>query len=144
MPGPYSRTAFAVNPAALESCGQTARHLGGQIPPETTKITAPSDQAAAALRGWLTGPAVHDCAADWKTLLDRLAADMGNSGTKLSTAAADYRRNEQDLSTALNGGPATTPCGYRAPAADPFGTVLTKDLSPAAEAARTNGTGKAP
>ncbi|MFJ9459431.1 hypothetical protein ACIRST_30635 [Kitasatospora sp. NPDC101447] len=143
MPGPYSRAALAVNPAVLENCGQTAQHLGGRIPSETTKITAPGDQAAAALRGWLTGPAIHDCAAGWKTLLDKLAADMAGSGTKLSTAAADYRRNEQSLSTALTGSAATTRYDHRTPAADPFGTVLTKDLSPAAEAARTNGAGKA-
>ncbi|MFI8460838.1 hypothetical protein [Kitasatospora sp. NPDC085464] len=143
MPGPYSRAALAVNPAVLENCGQTAQHLGSRIPSETTKITAPGDQAAAALRGWLTGPAIHDCAAGWKTLLDKLAADMAGSGTKLSTAAADYRRNEQSLSTALTGSAATTPYAHRPPAADPFGTVLTKDLSPAAEAARTNGAGKA-
>ncbi|MFE4514248.1 WXG100 family type VII secretion target [Kitasatospora sp. NPDC056783] len=129
MPSPYSPSAVTVNPSVLEGCGQTAQHLGGQIPPETAKITEPSDQAASTLQGWLTGPAIHNCAANWKTLLDKLAGDMGGTGAKLATAAASYRQNEQNVSASMNGGAVTG--DYRPPAKDPFNTVLTGDLSPA-------------
>ncbi|MFI6151545.1 hypothetical protein ACIBCA_02480 [Kitasatospora sp. NPDC051170] len=141
VPSPYSRSGYTVNPSVLDSCGQAARHLGGLIPPETAKITEPSDNAASGLKGWLTGPAIHSCAANWKTLLDKLAGDMGTTGTKLSTAAATYRRTEQNVSTSLTGDPATGP-GPGSVVKDPFNTVLTTDLSPAAEARRAAAAGK--
>ncbi|MFI9330065.1 WXG100 family type VII secretion target [Kitasatospora sp. NPDC052868] len=141
MTSPYSNPAFAVNPSALEGCGQTAQHLGSQIPPETAKITEPNDQAASTLQGWLTGPAIHNCAANWKTLLDKIAGDIGSAGTKLTTAATAYRQNEQNVSMSMNGVTATGT--YRPPVNDPFNTVLTSDLSPAAEARRAAGAGKA-
>ncbi|AUY53817.1 hypothetical protein [Streptomyces sp. CB01881] len=141
MPSPYAQPALGVNPSALEGCGRTAQHLGGQIPLETAKITEPNDQAASTLQGWLTGPAIHNCAAGWKTLLDKLAGEMGSAGTKLTTAAATYRQNEQNVSVSMSGVTGTST--YQPPANDPFNTVLTSDLSPAAEARRAAGAGKA-
>ncbi|MFG2904486.1 WXG100 family type VII secretion target [Kitasatospora sp. NPDC048286] len=141
MPSPYSSSAVAVNPSVLEGCGQTAQHLGGQIPPETAKIAEPNDQAASTLQGWLTGPAIHNCAANWKTLLDKLAGDMGSAGAKLTTTATAYRQNEQNVSVSMSGN--TDNGTHRPSVKDPFNTVLTSDLSPAAEARRAAGAGKA-
>lgn len=136
MPNPDLASEFRVDPAALEGCGQSAQHLAGQVPGETARITGPSDQAAAGLRGWLTAGAIHDCGANWKTLLDKLAGEMGGCGAKLTQTAANYRQGEQSVYAHLKGAGGGTGTGTRPPAtADPFGTVL------AAE--RPSGTGKA-
>ncbi|MFJ9845380.1 hypothetical protein ACIRYZ_34050 [Kitasatospora sp. NPDC101155] len=113
---------FKVNPAELDGCGQSAQHIGGPIPGETAKITEPYNQAAGTLKGWRTAAAVHDCDANWKTLLDKLGGDMGGVGSKLATSAGYYRQVEKDVHGHLKsqgGGAATTD------EPDPFGTVLT-------------------
>ncbi|MEV6974646.1 type VII secretion target [Kitasatospora sp. NPDC093806] len=137
MPNPDLASAVKVNPAALQGCGQTAQHIAGQVPGETTKIIAPSDQAAATLQGWSTAAAIHNCGANWKTLLDKLSGDMSDVGAKLVTTAGHYRQVEQSVYAHLRGaaGPAqggATP----ALASDPFGTVLASESSPAAATAR--------
>ncbi|MFF2659522.1 hypothetical protein ACFVUH_19420 [Kitasatospora sp. NPDC058032] len=61
MPNPDGASGVKVNPAALEGCGQAAQHIAGQVPGETAKIVAPSDQAAATLQGWSTATAIRNC-----------------------------------------------------------------------------------
>ncbi|MET8623282.1 hypothetical protein ABZW30_05895 [Kitasatospora sp. NPDC004669] len=119
MADPDLALEFKVNPAELDGCGQSAQHIGGLIPGETSKITEPCNQASSALQGWLTGAAVHDCGANWKTLLDKLGGDMGDVGTKLATTAAYYRQVEKDIHTSMRNPAAPIP-----DEPDPFGTTV--------------------
>ncbi|MFF2614084.1 hypothetical protein [Kitasatospora sp. NPDC058046] len=122
MADPDAALQFKVNPAELDGCGQSAQHIGGLVPGETSKITEPCNQAAGTLKGWLTAAAVRDCGANWKTLLDKLGSDMSDVGAKLATSAGYYRQVEKDIHGHLksqDGGAAT------ADEPDPFGTVLT-------------------
>ncbi|MEU6233682.1 hypothetical protein [Kitasatospora sp. NPDC047058] len=137
MPNPDLASEFKVNPAALEGCGQTAQHIAGEVPGETTKIIAPSDQAAATLQGWLTAPAVHDCGTNWKTLLDKLSGDMSDLGSKLVMTAAGYRQGEQSVYAHLRGAAGPAQSGATpAQGTDPFGTVLAGENSSAADKSR--------
>ncbi|WP_406202595.1 hypothetical protein OH807_24605 [Kitasatospora sp. NBC_01560] len=69
--------------------------MAGKVPEETAKLAAPSDRAAAALPGSLSGPALHDCSAAWKALLDGLAGDMRAAGGNLLTTAQNYRTSDR-------------------------------------------------
>ncbi|AUY50601.1 hypothetical protein [Streptomyces sp. CB01881] len=130
MPNPDLASQFTVNPAALDGCGQSAQHIGGQIPGETTKITAPSDQASATLAGWQTAASLHNCSTNWKTLLDKLGGDMSTCGSKLVQTAAGYRQGEQSAYAHLRGSNAAAAGGAPAGAAtDPFGTVLASETA---------------
>lgn len=119
MADPDLALEFKVNPAELDGCGQSAQHIGGLIPGETSKITEPCNQASSTLQGWLTSAAVHDCGTNWKTLLDKLGGDMGDVGTKLATTAAYYRQVEKDIHTSMRNPAAPTP-----DEPDPFGTTV--------------------
>ncbi|KJS61854.1 WXG100 family type VII secretion target [Streptomyces rubellomurinus] len=122
MADPDLALELKVNPAELDGCGQSAQHIGGLIPGETSKLTDPCNQAAGTLKGWRTATAVHDCGANWKTLLDKLAGDMSDVGTRLATSAGYYRQVEKDVHGHFKGqgSGAVTP-----DEPDPFGTVLT-------------------
>lgn len=125
MPNPDLASQFTVNPAALEGCGQSAQHIAQQVPGETAKIVGPSDQASAALKGWRTAGALHDCSANWKTLLDRLSVEMAGCGTRLVQTAAGYRQGEQSVYAHLQGGNPPAGSGSKAAAVpDPWGTVV--------------------
>ncbi|MGW4890912.1 WXG100 family type VII secretion target [Kitasatospora sp. NPDC004240] len=119
MADPDAGLQFKVNPAELDGCGQSAQHIGGLIPGETSKLAEPCNQAAGTLRGWLTAAAVRDCGANWKTLLDKLAGDMGDVGTKLATTATYYRQVEKDIHQSFRNPAAPLP-----DAPDPFGTTF--------------------
>ncbi|MFF2951917.1 hypothetical protein ACFVVU_11330 [Kitasatospora sp. NPDC057965] len=137
MPNPDLASEFKVNPAVLASCGQSAQYIASQVPGDTTKIIAPSNQAAATLQGWLTATAIQNCGTNWKTLLDKLSGGMADTGSKLVQTAAYYRQGEQSVYAHLRGaaGPARTgPAPV--PETDPFGTVLTGGNSSAAATAR--------
>jgi hypothetical protein len=114
-PGP----GFNVNPAELDGCGQSAQHIGGLIPGETSKLSEPCSQTASGLQGFLTAAAITNCGTNWKTLLDRLGGDMGDVGTKLATSAAYYRQAEQDAADSMRNPSAPAP---NEP--DPFGTAV--------------------
>ncbi|GAB7181701.1 hypothetical protein ATKI12_1532 [Kitasatospora sp. Ki12] len=107
-----------VNPAELDGCGQSAQHIGGLIPGETSKITEPSNQAAGTLAGWQLATAIRNCGTNWKTLLDKLGGDMGDVGTKLASSATYYRQVEKAIHASLKdpNSPTDEP--------DPFGTVV--------------------
>ncbi|MEV7773084.1 hypothetical protein [Kitasatospora sp. NPDC086791] len=119
MADPDLALELKVNPAELDGCGQSAQHLGGLIPGETSKITEPSNQAAATLTGWQMAAAIRNCGTNWKTLLDRLGSDMGDVGTKLASSATYYRQVEKAIHASLKdpNAPATDE-------PDPFGTVV--------------------
>ncbi|MBV2156750.1 hypothetical protein [Kitasatospora sp. SUK 42] len=119
MADPDLALEFEVNPAELDGCGQSAQHVAGLVPDETSKITDPCDQAAAGLQGWLTASAVRDCGANWKALLDRLGGDMGDVGGKLASSAGYYRQVEQDIQASMGSPSAPVP---HEP--DPFGTTV--------------------
>ncbi|MFF2080927.1 hypothetical protein ACFVXG_39935 [Kitasatospora sp. NPDC058162] len=114
---------FKVKPAELDGCGQSAQHIGGLIPGETTKITEPSNQAAGTLQGWQTATAIKNCSANWKTLLDKLGSDMGDVGTKLGTTATYYRQAEQNAHNSMRNPNAPASNG---PEPDPFDTNFTQ------------------
>ncbi|WP_188307805.1 hypothetical protein [Streptomyces sp. CBMA123] len=120
MPDPDAGLQFKVNPAELDGCGQSAQHIGGLIPGETTKITDPCNQAAGGLKGWLTAGGITACGTNWKTLLDRLGGDMGDVGTKLGTSATYYRQAEQNAHNGMRN-PAAPPAPDEP---DPFGTAV--------------------
>ncbi|MFG2847789.1 WXG100 family type VII secretion target [Kitasatospora sp. NPDC048296] len=119
MADPDASLQFKVNPAELDGCGQSAQHVGGLIPGETAKLAEPCNQAAGTLQGWLTAAAVRDCGANWKTLLDKLAGDMGDVGTKLATTATYYRQAEQNAHNSMRNPAAPVP-----DEPDPFGTTV--------------------
>ncbi|MFE7589516.1 hypothetical protein ACFU6K_08950 [Kitasatospora sp. NPDC057512] len=110
---------FKVSPAELDGCGQSAQHIGGLIPGETSKLAEPCNQAAGTLKGWLTAAAVRDCGANWKTLLDKLGSDVSDVGTKLATTAAYYRQAEQNAHNRMRDPAAPVP-----DEPDPFGTTV--------------------
>ncbi|MFF8773209.1 hypothetical protein [Kitasatospora sp. NPDC015120] len=125
MPNPDLASEFKVNPAVLASCGQSAQYMASQVPGETAKIIAPSSQAAATLQGWLTAPAIQNCGTNWKTLLDKLAGTMADTGSRLVQTAAHYRQGEQSVYAHLRGAAGPAQAGPApAPETDPFGTVL--------------------
>ncbi|GAB7185272.1 hypothetical protein ATKI12_5103 [Kitasatospora sp. Ki12] len=119
MADPDAGLQFKVKPAELDGCGQSAQHIGGLIPGETSKLAEPCNQAAGTLQGWLTATAVQNCGTNWKTLLDKLAGDMGDVGTKLGTTATYYRQVEKDVHTSMRNPAAPAPAEP-----DPFGTVV--------------------
>ncbi|MEV7026784.1 hypothetical protein [Kitasatospora sp. NPDC093558] len=119
MAGPDAGLEFKVKPAELDGCGQSAQHIGGLIPGETSKITGPCSQAAGGLKGWLTAGAIQNCGANWKTLLDKLGTDMGDVGTRLATSAAFYRQAEQNVHNSMRNPAAPAP---NEP--DPFDTTF--------------------
>ncbi|MEV7923690.1 MULTISPECIES: hypothetical protein [unclassified Kitasatospora] len=119
MAGPDLALEFKVNPAELDGCGQSAQHIGGLIPGETSKITDPCNQAAGGLKGWLTAAAIQNCGTNWKTLLDKLGGDMGDVGTKLATSAAYYRQVEKDIHGSMRNPAAPVP-----DEPDPFSTTF--------------------
>ncbi|MFC9328744.1 hypothetical protein [Kitasatospora sp. NPDC057015] len=116
---------YRVSPGELEGSGQSAKEVAELVPGETAKVVDPSDQASAGLKGWQLGGALHDCTADWKTLLDKLATDMDEYGAKMIRMAQEYRNSDQGAAAKLNAigtrsaAPATGGGG-----GDPFGTVL--------------------
>ncbi|MFE7529108.1 type VII secretion target [Kitasatospora sp. NPDC057542] len=119
MPNPDLASELKVNPAELDGCGQSAQHIGSLIPGETSKVTEPNNQAANGLRGWQMAAAIQGCATNWKTLLDKLGADMGDVGTKLAASATYYRQVEKDIHASLKD--PNAPAGDEP---DPFGTVV--------------------
>ncbi|MER7752786.1 hypothetical protein [Kitasatospora sp. NPDC097643] len=119
MADPDLALEFKVNPAELDGCGQSAQHIGGLIPGETSKITDPCSQAAGGLQGFLTAAAVRDCGTNWKTLLDKLGGDMTDVGGKLATSAAYYRQVEKDIHGSMRNPSAPIPSEP-----DPFGTAV--------------------
>ncbi|MFI6154213.1 hypothetical protein ACIBCA_16180 [Kitasatospora sp. NPDC051170] len=119
MPDPDLSLELKVKPAELDGCGQSAQHIGGLIPGETSKITEPCNQAAGGLKGWLTATAIRNCGTNWKTLLDKLGGDMGDVGTKLAASATYYRRVEKDIHTSMKNPAAPIP-----DEPDPFGTTV--------------------
>ncbi|MEU8924158.1 hypothetical protein AB0D10_24970 [Kitasatospora sp. NPDC048545] len=119
MADPDLALEFKVNPAELDGCGQSAQHIGGLIPGETSKITDPCSQAASGLQGFLTAAAITNCGTNWKTLLDKLGGDMGDVGTKLAASAAYYRQVEKDVHTSMRNPAAPIP-----DEPDPFGTTV--------------------
>ncbi|MGW3046018.1 hypothetical protein ACWC9T_39840 [Kitasatospora sp. NPDC001159] len=121
MAEPDAGLEFKVKPAELDGCGQSAQHIGGLIPGETSKITDPCSQAAGGLKGWLTATAITNCGTNWKTLLDKLGGDMGDVGTKLGTSAAYYRQAEQDAHNSMRNPSASVANGQEP---DPFDTTF--------------------
>ncbi|HJD84544.1 hypothetical protein [Kitasatospora aureofaciens] len=122
MADPDAGLEFKVKPGELDGCGQSAQHIGGLIPGETSKITDPCNQAAGGLKGWLTAGAIQNCGTNWKTLLDKLGTDMGDVGTKLGTSATYYRQAEQNAHNSMKNPSAPATNG---PEPDPFGTDFT-------------------
>ncbi|MFE5582100.1 WXG100 family type VII secretion target [Kitasatospora sp. NPDC056531] len=119
MADPDAGLEYKVKPDELDGCGQSAQHIGGLIPGETTKITEPSNQAAGTLQGWQTATAITNCGTNWKTLLDKLGGDMGDVGTKLATSAAYYRQAEQNAHNSMRNPNAPLP-----EVPDPFDTTV--------------------
>ncbi|MFI9319533.1 hypothetical protein ACIGXI_07035 [Kitasatospora aureofaciens] len=123
MADPDLSLEFKVKPAELDGCGQSAQHIGGLIPGETSKITEPCSQAAGGLKGWLTAGAITNCSTNWKTLLDKLGGDMGDVGTKLGTSATYYRTAEQNAHNSMRNPNAPASSGTEP---DPFNTNFTQ------------------
>ncbi|MEU9046192.1 MULTISPECIES: hypothetical protein [unclassified Kitasatospora] len=119
MADPDAGLEFKVNPAELDGCGQSAQHIGGLIPGETSKVTEPCNQAAGGLKGWQTATAIQSCGTNWKTLLDKLGGDMGDVGTKLAASATYYRQVEKDIHESMRNPNAPVPAEP-----DPFGTTF--------------------
>ncbi|WP_405361179.1 hypothetical protein OG535_23765 [Kitasatospora sp. NBC_00085] len=88
---------FTVRPDELSAAGTNAQTVAGKVPEETARLAAPSDRAAAALPGWQSGAALHDCSAAWKTLLDGLAEDMKTAGGNLLATAHNYRNSDRSM-----------------------------------------------
>ncbi|MET9177205.1 hypothetical protein ABZX88_03135 [Kitasatospora aureofaciens] len=122
MADPDAGLEFKVKPGELDGCGQSAQHIGGLIPGETSKISDPCNQAAGGLKGWLTAGAIQNCGTNWKTLLDKLGTDMGDVGTKLGTSATYYRQAEQNAHNSMKNPSAPATNG---PEPDPFDTDFT-------------------
>ncbi|MFJ3789333.1 hypothetical protein [Kitasatospora sp. NPDC090091] len=108
-------TGFTVRPDELSAAGSNAQAVAGKVPEETARLAAPSDKAAAGLPGWQSGPALHDCSAAWKALLDGLAEDMRTAGGNLITTAHNYRTSDRSM-----GGTPVAQSG----GTDPFGTRI--------------------
>jgi hypothetical protein len=119
-----------VNPDELAACGGSAQQIAEQMPGQTAKIVAPSDQATAALHGWKTGAALHDCTSAWKTLLDGLSKDMDGYGAKMIQMAQNYRQADQTAAAGVNAVAQSSVAAGNAPfvppagAPDPFGTAI--------------------
>jgi len=108
-------TGFTVRPDELSAAGSNAQAVAGKVPEETAKLAAPSDQAAAGLAGWQSGPALHACSAAWRTLLDGLAEDMRAAGGNLIATAHNYRNSDRST----GGTPVAQGGG-----SDPFNTTV--------------------
>ncbi|MFI6448740.1 hypothetical protein [Kitasatospora sp. NPDC050543] len=115
---------YQVSPGELEGCGHSAKEVAGQIPGETGKVVGPSDSASGAFQGWQLSGALHDCTADWKTLLDKLSADMDSYGAKLIQMAQEYRGSDHTAMASMNaiGAKYAAPAPAAAAGTDPFGT----------------------
>lgn len=150
MREPDGGASLSVDPDELTGCGQSAQRIAEQIPGETAKPVGPADQVTHSLSGWATASALHDCTADWKTLLDGLSKDMDGYGGKLITMAQNYRTTDQSAADTLNaaGRPTTqaavvsSEVPYVQPAGgpDPFGTRLSgRQGTPVLLTTRPNG-----
>ncbi|MFD8479691.1 hypothetical protein [Kitasatospora sp. NPDC059673] len=92
---------FQVDPDVLEGAGQTATVDAERMPGETSRVLGPSDSAADGLRGWLTGSELNACTTEWKSMLDKLSAEMDQQGGNLRQTAANYRNAEQAANSAV-------------------------------------------
>ena len=90
-----------VRPGDLEQAGHTAQQTARQIPEETKGVLSGSDQAEPGLRGWQTSRSLHDCTNAWKTLLDKLAAEIDRAGANLITTAGNYRSSDHETKRAV-------------------------------------------
>ncbi|MFD0276526.1 type VII secretion target [Kitasatospora sp. NPDC127111] len=90
-------TGFTVRPDELSAAGSNAQAVAGKVPEETARLAAPSDRAAAGLAGWQSGPALRECSAAWRTLLDGLAEDMKAAGGNLIATAHNYRDSDRSM-----------------------------------------------
>lgn len=92
---------FQVDPDELDGAGQTARVVAERVPDAAGRVLGPSDSAEGGLRGWLTGSELDACTTAWKSMLDRLSAEMDQQGEKLRQTAANYRSAEQAAGNAV-------------------------------------------
>ncbi|KDN85897.1 type VII secretion target [Kitasatospora cheerisanensis] len=93
-------------PDELEAAGQTAGGVAERVPGETSRVLGASDDAEGGLRGWLTGSELDACTTEWKSILDKLSAEMDQQGDNLRQTAANYRRAEQEAGSGM-----TAPAG---------------------------------
>ncbi|MEV4555817.1 hypothetical protein AB0K51_02325 [Kitasatospora sp. NPDC049285] len=89
-------------PDELDGAGQAAAGVAERLPGESGRVLGASDDAAGALRGWLTGRELDGCTGEWKRLLDGLSAELDRQGDNLRRTAANYRRSDQEAARALS------------------------------------------
>ncbi|WP_073811970.1 type VII secretion target [Kitasatospora sp. CB01950] len=88
-----------MEPDELDGAGQTATVVAERLPDATSRVLGPSDNAEGGLRGWQTGSELDACTTAWKSMLDRLSAELDQQGGKLRQTAANYRNAEQAAGT---------------------------------------------
>ncbi|WP_354641845.1 type VII secretion target [Kitasatospora camelliae] len=87
---------FRVHPTGLADAGQHARSTAERLRADAAAVAGPGDAAVAALPGWRTAAALHDCAEAWRVLLLRLVEELDGLGADLDRTAANYREAEDE------------------------------------------------
>ncbi|MEU9040113.1 MULTISPECIES: hypothetical protein [unclassified Kitasatospora] len=125
---------LVVRPSDLTASGQSAQQLAQAVPGEDQALTEASGKAEGGLKGWTTATALHNCTANWATLLNSLAGDLGRYGTKLQQIAQSYGSSDRNIADDLDGTAArtaasTSPSTPGPSRPDPFNTVIVGDQS---------------
>jgi hypothetical protein len=94
---PPVSTGFHVHPAELTASGEAAHRTAEGLRTDLGALPGPSDAAVAALPGWRTAAALHECTEAWLRLLTGLAEDMDTTGADLRRTADHYTGTEQDV-----------------------------------------------
>ncbi|GAB7187707.1 hypothetical protein ATKI12_7538 [Kitasatospora sp. Ki12] len=125
---PEKALQLVVRPSDLRASGQSAAQLAQAVPAEDHALAEASGTAEGGLKGWTTATALHGCTANWVTLLNNLAGELGTSGTKLQQIALTYGSGDRDIADDLTGAGTTAGTTAQASAApsrpDPFNTVI--------------------
>ncbi|GAA2743005.1 hypothetical protein [Kitasatospora cinereorecta] len=83
-------TGFRVHPVELAAAGRSGRSTAELLRLDVTAAVAPLDAAVAALPGWRTASALHDCTEAWRLVLVALTDELATIGADLERTAANY------------------------------------------------------
>ncbi|KJK58147.1 type VII secretion target [Saccharothrix sp. ST-888] len=93
---------ISVDPHGLAKVGRQSREVAAAMPTEIVRIQGPSDEAAAALRGWRTQEALTRCTQAWTDCLRALAAEVDANGANMIATADNYAAADSSVHSSMS------------------------------------------